>query len=58
MSIVLDTAVSGATHIMVGAIDASNAPRMNRKMTSPVNDVKAARIMHDALHPMKQKMIQ
>ena len=54
----LDTAVSGATHIMVGAIDASNAPRMNRKMTSPVNDVKAARIMHDALHPMKQKMIQ
>jgi hypothetical protein len=43
---------------MVGAIDASNAPRMNRKMTSPVNDVKAAMIIHEVLQPMKQKMIQ
>ena len=58
-SIVLSSETrSSPAHIMVGAIDASNAPRMNRKMTSPVNDVKAAMIIHEVLQPMKQKMIQ
>lgn len=43
---------------MVGAIEASKAPRINRKATKPGNEVKEARIMQLADHPAKQKMIQ
>lgn len=46
------------THIMVGAIEASKAPRMNLKATSPGYDLKEAMIMQDADHPAKQQMIQ
>ena len=43
---------------MEGEMEASNAPRMNRKTMSPGNEVNAARIMQDADHPTKQKIIQ
>jgi hypothetical protein len=48
---------TGWTH-MVGAIDASKAPRMNRKTKSPGKEVNAARIMQEDDHPKKQKQIQ
>jgi hypothetical protein len=43
--------------IMVGAIDASKAPRTKRNTSRPGKDLNAARIMQEADHPMKQNRI-
>jgi hypothetical protein len=47
-----------AAYIIVGAIEASNAPRMNRNTSNPGNEVKAARIIQALDQPKKQKQIQ
>jgi hypothetical protein len=43
--------------IIVGLIEASNAPRIKRKTMSPANPLKAAQIMHEMAHPKKQNVI-
>ena len=40
-----------------GEMDASHAPRTNRKTSKGANEVKAAQIMHDAPQPKKHAMI-
>jgi hypothetical protein len=39
-------------------MEASNAPRMNRKAAKPGKELKEARIIQEADHPKKQKQIQ